>query len=1017
MMRPQSLCQIALFIAASTAACAEPSAPAGKGTLSATELRERITAIESRWHRCSVEVMRFASPKDADTPSFDVEHCLRLGDEFRIHALKGANDPEAKPNMFIRQWDGNCYTTIHSEQYVDCRKGVKPPHPDSPVYGPILRELGFAGTIDQFLSGEPLDESSRLFEVHVNIEELADGIVAVKRSKRIVGSERANVAELRLSVANDLLPHLGIRYDVAPDGSRIMHAEVRSTIHETDENSLHYDLLSTNGSNPAEVAASQEIAVRVRAERLGPDVMFNEMRVQELVGNPVVRHYEGSELKSEQEFRPAPKPTPEPWPVFDRWLVTNNVFLAIVLLVLAVRMVRRRLVGGGPANSSTSAALAIVALISVQLAGCVAEDRTLAIDIIRQPPATISQLGTFLLQFHVRNSEGNPFDPDDVNAYLQITTPSGEEQIQPAFFTHDFEIVVTHEREVARDLGSEHWELRWTPTQAGQYRWKLCVESGGQITVEGGTLTCVESDDPGFVSVSKTDPNYFETSDGSFFYPLGHVTRSPFDDRWGSLTFDSDAPADNSGNDDAPGAFRTEKYKRWFERMHAAGENICTVWMAPWWLGLEWSPTREGYSGVGRYNQKHAAQLDRILQLAEDNDIRVLLFTSNHGRYSTAVDPEWFDNPHCGDEVRTPTAYFRSADCQRYEEHRLRYILARWGYSKALFGISLCTEVTWIDPYHGYEALPGAFIRDGMAQNRSRLPKKRGLVEDWFRKMARFVKETDIHQHPVSIQFASLEDGIEAWHTPEFEIVLNNLYRPVLKSPHLTEHVDRPIAGMADGGLAWSRYADYDKPKLIAEWGGHHMANVLSALDADLHTGAWAMSMTDLSGVAGFWWSNEVDRANLYHRFTPIHRFWKGYDRRGKNLSCGEGNVVLPLRNGSESEGALPEFAPHPTRYATVLSNQSEAFAYIYHHHANSSDVPINSLLFPLESEALLELPQSLIGGEYAVEFWDPDSGTIIQQRNLRLDSSVPDTRRIQLPNFRVDLALKVRLSESDSAP
>lgn len=1018
MMRLSGVCQIAFLIAAGTAAGAEPNLPATNKNQSETRLRERIAAVESGWHRCSVEIMRFAWPHDGDAPSSDVEHYLRLGDKFRIHEFKRANDPKSNPEMIIRQWDGDCYTTIFSEREVERRRRVRPPHPVSPIYGVILRELGFEGTIDQFLSTEPSGESSRLFELHVEIEALGDETIAVKRSMRIAGSKPWKVIELHLNAANDLLPYSGTRYDVDPDGSRIIHREVRSTMRETGENALHYELLSTSDGDLMEIATSPKTALRVRAERLAPAVTFDEIRVKELVGDPMIRQYEGNELKSEQRFRPPQQPPPQPWPVIDKWLVINDIFLTVAVLVIVGRMAQKRLFGCRRAKRSTSANVAAFALISIELAGCVSGDRMLAIEVIQQPPAKISQFETFRMTFHVKNAVGNPFDPDDVNAYLKITTPSGTEQIHPAFFTRDFEIAVTHGREVARDLRKKHWELRWTPTQVGQYRWTLCVESVGQISLESGTLKCLESNDAGFVRVSTSDPNYFEMSDGSFFYPLGHVTRSPFDDRWGSLTFDTDAPADNAGNGDAPGAFRTAKYERWFKKMHEAGENFCTVWMAPWWLGLEWSPTREGYSGVGHYNQKHAAQLDRIFKLAEDNGIYVFLFTSNHGRYATAIDPEWFDNPHLRDAVSSPADYFESADCQQYDEHRLRYILARWGYSKALFGISLCTEVSWIDPYYGFEARPGAFIKDGMAQEKSRIPRQRELIEEWFREMVRFVKETDVHQHPVSIQFARLEDGIEAWQNPEFEIVLNNVYRTAMSSSHLSERVDHAIAGMADGSLAWSRYADCPaKPRLIAEWGGHHMANVLSSLDAELHTGIWGMSMTDLSGVTGFWWANEIDRGDLYRRFAPIHRFWKDYDRRGKKLLCDEGTVVLPLHDASQPEDSPPEFVPHPTRRAIVLANQSEVFAYIYHHHANSADVPIHNNLFPIEREALLSLPQSLLAGTYVLEFWNPDSGTVVLQRTRQLDPSVPDTLLIELPEFRVDLALKVRQPTSGSTP
>lgn len=655
----------------------------------------------------------------------------------------------------------------------------------------------------------------------------------------------------------------------------------------------------------------------------------------------------------------------------------------------------------------------VAALFVIMMVGCDGGNE-LALDVTQQPPPSLAQFETFRMQFRVRNAQGNPYNPDEIDAHVTITTPSGEQQEHPAFFTQDYEIVVSHGREVTRDLGRKHWELRWTPSEAGTYQWQLSVENAGQTASLRGSLECTSSADPGFVQISKTDSRYFETSDGSFFYPIGHVTRSPFDDRWSSLAFDTQSEPDRADNNDTDGALRIAKYERWFRKMREAGENFCAVWMAPWWLELEWSPTRDGFNGLGHYNQRHAAQLDKIMQLAEENGIRVLLFTANHGRWSTAVDPQWFENPHKNERVVTPTDFFRSPDALRYEERRLRYILARWGHSKALFGLCLCTEVSWIDPFFGYKAEEGAFIKDGMAEKLIAIEPQVDLVHEWFRQVARHVKETDIHGHPISIQLAQMKDGAVTWTIPEFEIVLNNAYRAHLASEHLRVHVELPMEGMADGALAWSRFAEHGgKPKLVAEWGGSHMANVMSALEAELQTGAWAMSMTDLAGVTGFWWSNEVDQEDLYKHFAAVARFWDSYDRRARHLVSSEAVVSIPIVNADGDRAAHTEFVTHPTRRALVLSNDSEAFGYIYHHHANTANVPVGKgrILFPLESEAWLELPEDLLTGTYAIEFWDPATGSKIHEREETIDPSSPGTSRIKLPDFRVDLSFKLRLA------
>ena len=130
-----------------------------------------------------------------------------------------------------------------------------------------------------------------------------------------------------------------------------------------------------------------------------------------------------------------------------------------------------------------------VALICM-LSGCEQPRGTLSLEVTEKPPASLAQFETFRMEFDVRNAQGNPFDPDEVNAYVNITTPAGEQQKHFAFFTRDYEIVIDHGREAVRDLYHEHWELRWTPTQAGTYHWELQVEVNCRVGRESHGQCC-----------------------------------------------------------------------------------------------------------------------------------------------------------------------------------------------------------------------------------------------------------------------------------------------------------------------------------------------------------------------------------------------------------------------------------------------------------------------------------------------------------------------------------------------
>lgn len=365
----------------------------------------------------------------------------------------------------------------------------------------------------------------------------------------------------------------------------------------------------------------------------------------------------------------------------------------------------------------------ILFITALSAAGCHQAGGEFRIQPIAPLAQDAVQWETVTLQFELPGGTGNPFDPADFDVHLNVTGPNGQQWQHPAFFTTDHQIVVSHGREAVRNMKKSHWEVRWTPSEAGNYAWSLSAANGSQRASMSGQVTCRQGQHSGFVRVAKRDSNWFETSDGTFFYPIGHVTRSPEDVRWNALSGHHPQAAANSGTRihadkrSRAGAFKTAKYETWFRRMRDNGENICAVWMSPWSLGLEWSPTHPGYAGVGYYNQIHAAQLDRIFELAERYRIRILLFTMNHGRLSTVIDREWYQHPYRRVDaqgfVDSPADYFSSAECLRLEQNRLRYILARWGHSTSLFGLGLCTEVNWVDPYHGLEAPADAELRVG----------------------------------------------------------------------------------------------------------------------------------------------------------------------------------------------------------------------------------------------------------------------------------------------------------------
>ncbi|MCS6844018.1 MAG: DUF5060 domain-containing protein [Caldilineales bacterium] len=76
--------------------------------------------------------------------------------------------------------------------------------------------------------------------------------------------------------------------------------------------------------------------------------------------------------------------------------------------------------------------------------------------------------------------------------------------------------------------GNPVWKVRFAPQQVGAWRYRLrATDASGTVESAEGSFTAVPSTDPlnhGFVRISRTDPGYFEYSDGTPFIGVGHGT-------------------------------------------------------------------------------------------------------------------------------------------------------------------------------------------------------------------------------------------------------------------------------------------------------------------------------------------------------------------------------------------------------------------------------------------------------------------------------------------------------------
>jgi hypothetical protein len=420
--------------------------------------------------------------------------------------------------------------------------------------------------------------------------------------------------------------------------------------------------------------------------------------------------------------------------------------------------------------------------------------------------------------FQPQPREGNPFARE---LWAEVIVPSGVVRLLPAFYR-----------------GDGIWAVRARPEARGIYRLGEISESSGigysAVLAEpaGGLTVDVQHLDPlgGPVRIDPRAPRLFVDDAGRFFYPLG-----------ANLPWAVGAP-----DEYFPAAFRAAR---------EAGMNWARVWMAHWGqLNLDWRDAPHGASPPrGNFDLDAAARWDRVVTCAEENGLRLQVVLQHHGQYSSLVNSNWAENPWNvanGGFLSSPIEFFTSAEARRLTAQKYRYIVARWGYSSAIFAWELFNEVKWTDARTGAAATP----------------ETNAAVAAWHAEFARHIRRLDTYGHLV---------------TTSDDSVAHPLYAAMdFLQPHL--YAADMLSGVRRFDLD---AAELDRPIFYGEVGDDNMTTLPPALRNNGYSNlplAWAGLMNDGVYAAQIWYAQRLLDHGGLGGFGALAKFVRasGLDQR-----------------------------------------------------------------------------------------------------------------------------------------
>lgn len=423
----------------------------------------------------------------------------------------------------------------------------------------------------------------------------------------------------------------------------------------------------------------------------------------------------------------------------------------------------------------------------------------------------------------------NPYLQEEIALDMILFAPNGEKLNLPCYYTS------------GKSGEGSSWAARFTPQQAGKYQYQLHLSENGKTksTSEKYDFTAAPTQLKGFLHPKSNWVLQFDNGE-------------PFRGIAENLCWESRA------NDDS----------RFFKELHEKekynydylipllaknGGNFCRVWMCSWNFPIDRKDNfnNNRYSASDEYfNPSAVEKLDQFVDLCKREDIYVMLCMGQ------------------GD-VSADRNFFTSDEAKEKYKNRLRYIVARWGYSPNIAMWEFFNEIDNIQFRRADHPIPSADI------------------VAWHTEMAAYLKSIDPYKHirTTSISHRDLE-GLNS--IADIDINQKHIYNKTSVIPREIEKYEN----------------QFGKPYVIGEFGyewdwSKNFDDFGEEMDFDFKRGLWYGLFSSTPVVPMSWWWEYFENRGMMTYFRGVRHINDQMIKAGN----GEFVKVKVKTNGVESFG------------------------------------------------------------------------------------------------------------------
>jgi len=366
------------------------------------------------------------------------------------------------------------------------------------------------------------------------------------------------------------------------------------------------------------------------------------------------------------------------------------------------------------------------------------------------------------------------------------------------------------------------WKIRFTPTEHGKYSYRIRLKTSTKTYLSPVSYFTVHRNNTGngFLRKGKKNPYYPIFDSGRQFFGIGHNIA------W------------VSGND-------PNIYRKYYSAYQKNGCNLTRIWInCPWTLNVE-------SSKLGKINYTDCRKIDELLRISKEYGVYIILVLDSYASIMAEEgdwgEEAWKINPYNkinGGPCSTPDEFFTNKEAKRHYKNRLRYIMARWGYSPNI----ICFELF----------------------NETDVPK------EWAREMFSLIKSANPHRQLTSISlgypWSNNFDESAIWSLSDINIIQRHLYG--------NQQGDAIGSIISVNNSLRRKYA---KPVILGEFG------INSARDdkffdskgdgTSLHNSIWASLVSgSFCSALNWWWAGYIRPKQLYYHYNALRKFVSDLD-------------------------------------------------------------------------------------------------------------------------------------------